>query len=216
MVQEGRYKRFELGGTIQKTTFEVHGLKYRVIVDMFRRERATGGKTVVQTPKTSTLSNRRKATGGRLIFPATVSKTPVTTKPKTPTSASKLKTHVNMNTRNSTLLKNMNRDYLKSCYLNTYTTLAYVTGQTKMSDAVLARYMLSLETLLFKINGKLTGSNEKMLEDLWNKTRNYETKNTFSNDANIERVLTYYKNIMGNGFVQQGNPRITQLSRNLK
>lgn len=211
-----------------------------MIVDMFRRERATGGKTVVQTPKTSTLSNRRKATGGGLIFPAAVSKTPVTMKPKTPVSAkpktpvsakpktptsasksktptsAKPKTPVNMNTRNSTLLKNMNRDYLKSCYLNTYTTLAYVTGQTKISDAVLARYMLSLETLLFKINGKLTGSNEKMLEDLWNKTRNYETKNTFSNDANIERVLTYYKNIMGNGFVQQGNPRITQLSRNLK
>ena len=198
---------------------------------MFRRERATGGKTVVQTPKTSTLSNRRKATGGGLIFPATMSKTPVSVKPKTPVSvkpktpvsakpktpvSAKPKTPVNMNTRNSTLLKNMNRDYLKSCYLNTYTTLAYVTGQTKISDAVLARYMLSLETLLFKINGKLTGSNEKMLEDLWNKTRNYETKNTFSNDANIERVLTYYKNIMGNGFVQQGNPRITQLSRNLK
>ena len=174
---------------------------------MLRREQATGGKTIVQTPKTSTLSNRRKATGGRLTFPATMSKTPVSAKPKTP---------VNMNTRNSTLLKNMNRDYLKSCYLNTYTTLAYVTGQAKISDAVLARYMLSLETLLFKINGKLTGSTEKMLEDLWNKTRNYETKNTFSNDANIERVLTYYKNIMGNGFVQEGNPRITQLSRNLK
>jgi len=215
MVQEGRHKRFELGGTIQKTTFKVHGLKYRVIVDMLRREQATGGKTIVQTPKTSTLSNRRKATGGRLTFPATMSKTPVSAKPKTPVSA-KPKTPVNMNTRNSTLLKNMNRDYLKSCYLNTYTTLAYVTGQAKISDAVLARYMLSLETLLFKINGKLTGSTEKMLEDLWNKTRNYETKNTFSNDANIERVLTYYKNIMGNGFVQEGNPRITQLSRNLK
>ena len=190
---------------------------------MFRRERTTGGKTVVQTPKTSTLSNRRKATGGGLTFPATVSKTPASAKPKTPASAkpktpasAKPKTPVNVNTRNSTLLKNMNRDYLKSCYLNTYTTLAYVTGQSNISDAVLARYMLSLETLLFKINGKLTGSNEKMLEDLWNKTRNYETKNTFSNDANIERVLTYYKNIMGNGFVQQGNPRIIQLSRNLK
>lgn len=120
------------------------------------------------------------------------------------------------NTRNSVLLKNMNREYLQSCYLNTYTTLAYVAGQTKISDAVLARYMLSFETLLYKMNGKLTSATEKTLEELWNKTRNYENKNTFSNNANIERILTYYKNVMENGFVQQGNSKIASLSRNLK
>lgn len=120
------------------------------------------------------------------------------------------------NTRNSVLLKNMNREYLQSCYLNTYTTLAYVAGQTKISDAVLARYMLSFETLLYKMNGKLTSATEKTLEELWNKTRNYENKNTFSNNVNIERILTYYKNVMENGFVQQGNSKIASLSRNLK
>lgn len=120
------------------------------------------------------------------------------------------------NTQNSVLLKNMNREYLQSCYLNTYTTLAYVAGQTKISDAVLARYMLSFETLLYKMNGKLTSATEKTLEELWNKTRNYENKNTFSNNANIERILTYYKNVMENGFVQQGNSKIASLSRNLK
>lgn len=120
------------------------------------------------------------------------------------------------NTRNSVLLKNMNKEYLQSCYLNTYTTLAYVAGQTKISDAVLARYMLSFETLLYKMNGKLTSATEKTLEELWNKTRNYENKNTFSNNANIERILTYYKNVMENGFVQQGNSKIASLSRNLK
>ena len=120
------------------------------------------------------------------------------------------------NTRNSVLLKNMKREYLQSCYLNTYTTLAYVAGQTKISDAVLARYMLSFETLLYKMNGKLTSATEKTLEELWDKTRNYENKNTFSNNANIERILTYYKNVMENGFVQQGNSKIASLSRNLK
>jgi len=138
------------------------------------------------------LLNRRKA-AGRLTFPVN-----------------------KVNTRNSVLLKNMNREYLQSCYLNTYTTLAYVAGQANISDAVLARYMLSFETLLYKMNGKLTSATEKTLEELWNKTRNYENKNTFSNNANIERILTYYKNVMENGFVQQGNSKIASLSRNLK
>ena len=33
---------------------------------------------------------------------------------------------------------------------------------------------------------------------------------------NVERTLTYYKNIMENGFIQQGNSKIASLSRNLK
>ena len=68
---------------------------------------------------------------------------------------------------------------------------------------------------LFNSNS-LGSYKEKILEELWNKTRNYENKNTFSNDANVERTLTYYKNIMENGFIQQGNSKIASLSRNLK
>lgn len=161
----------------------------------------TRERSVVQNGKSQNnikrnLLNKREA-AGRLTFPV-----------------NKIKNITN--TRNSVLLKNMNKEYLQSCYLNTYTTLAYVAGQTKISDAVLARYMLSFETLLYKMNGKLTSATEKTLEELWNKTRNYENKNTFSNNANIERILTYYKNVMENGFVQQGNSKIASLSRNLK
>ena len=174
----------------------------------------TSGQSVVQNGKSRNnikrnLLNRREAAGGRLTFPVNAKRN----------NANKVNTANkvnNTNTRNSVLLKNMNREYLQSCYLNTYTTLAYVAGQTKISDAVLSRYMLSFETLLSKLNGKLTSAKEKMLEELWNKTRNYENKNTFSNDANVERTLTYYKNIMENGFIQQGNSKIASLSRNLK
>lgn len=177
----------------------------------------TSGQSVVQNGKSQNnikrnLLIRREAAGGRLTFPV-----------KTPNNAKRNNANIvnntnrnNVNTRNSVLLKNMNREYLQSCYLNTYTTLAYVAGQTKISDAVLARYMISFETLLSKLNGKLTLAKEKTLEELWNKTRNYENKNTFSNDANLERILTYYKNIMENGFIQQGNSKIASLSRNLK
>ena len=175
-----------------------------------RNTTTTSGQSVVQNSKSQNnikrnLLNRREA-AGRLTFPV-----------KTPNNAKRNNTNRNnVNTRNSVLLKNMNREYLQSCYLNTYTTLAYVAGQTKISDAVLARYMISFETLLSKLNGKLTSAREKTLEELWNKTRNYENKNTFSNDANLERILTYYKNIMENGFIQQGNSKIASLSRNLK
>jgi len=175
-----------------------------------RNTTTTSGQSVVQNGKSQNnikrnLLNRREA-AGRLTFPV-----------KTPNNAKRNNTNRNnVNTRNSVLLKNMNREYLQSCYLNTYTTLAYVAGQTKISDAVLSRYMLSFETLLSKLNGKLTSAKEKMLEELWNKTRNYENKNTFSNDANVERILTYYKNIMENGFIQQGNSKIASLARNLK
>jgi hypothetical protein len=175
-----------------------------------RNTTTTSGQSVVQNSKSQNnikrnLLNRREA-AGRLTFPV-----------KTPNNAKRNNTNRNnVNTRNSVLLKNMNREYLQSCYLNTYTTLAYVAGQTKISDAVLSRYMLSFETLLSKLNGKLTSAKEKTLEELWNKTRNYENKNTFSNDANLERILTYYKNIMENGFIQQGNSKIASLSRNLK
>ena len=117
---------------------------------------------------------------------------------------------------NSILLKNMTKNYLQSCYLNTYTTLAYLVGQTNISDAVLARYIISLETLLSKMNGKLSGDRERMFENLWNKTRNYENKNNFSSPTNIEQTLKYYKNIMANGFKYQSNSRIAALSRNLK
>ena len=172
-----------------------------------RNTTTTSGQSVVQNGKSRNnikrnLLNKREA-GGRLTFPVNAKRN----------NANKVN---NTNTRNSVLLKNMNREYLQSCYLNTYTTLAYVAGQTKISDAVLSRYMLSFETLLSKLNGKLTSAKEKMLEELWNKTRNYENKNTFSNDANVERTLTYYKNIMENGFIQQGNSKIASLSRNLK
>ena len=172
-----------------------------------RNTTTTSGQSVVQNGKSQNnikrnLLNRREA-AGRLTFPVNAKRN----------NANKVN---NVNTRNSFLLKNMNREYLQSCYLNTYTTLAYVAGQTKISDAVLARYMISFETLLSKLNGKLTSAKEKTLEELWNKTRNYENKNTFSNDANLERILTYYKNIMENGFIQQGNSKIASLSRNLK
>jgi hypothetical protein len=60
------------------------------------------------------------------------------------------------NIKNTTLLKNFSRGYLHSCFLNTYTTLAYLTGQSTISDAVLFRYIISFETLLSKINGNLT------------------------------------------------------------
>lgn len=171
-----------------------------------RNTTTTSGQSVVQNGKSRNnikrnLLNKREA-GGRLTFPVNAKRNNTNRN--------------NTNTRNSVLLKNMNREYLQSCYLNTYTTLAYVAGQTKISDAVLSRYMLSFETLLSKLNGKLTSAKEKMLEELWNKTRNYENKNTFSNDANVERTLTYYKNIMENGFIQQGNSKIASLSRNLK
>ena len=168
----------------------------------------TRERSVVQNGKSQNnikrnLLNKREA-AGRLTFPVNVKRNNTN------------KVNNNTNTRNSVLLKNMNREYLQSCYLNTYTTLAYVAGQAKISDAVLARYMLSFETLLSKLNGKLTSAREKTLEELWNKTRNYENKNNFSNNANIERILTYYKNIMENGFVQQGNSKIASLARNLK
>lgn len=177
-----------------------------------RNTTTTSGQSVVQNGKSQNnikrnLLNRREA-AGRLTFP-------VNTKRNNANKVNNTNRN-NVNTRNSVLLKNMNREYLQSCYLNTYTTLAYVAGQTKISDAVLSRYMLSFETLLSKLNGKLTSAKEKMLEELWNKTRNYENKNTFSNDANVERTLTYYKNIMENGFIQQGNSKIASLSRNLK
>ena len=173
-----------------------------------RNTNNTRERSVVQNgPSTNNLRrnllNRRKASGS-LTFPVNVKRNNTN------------KVNNNTNTRNSVLLKNMNREYLQSCYLNTYTTLAYVAGQANISDAVLARYMLSFETLLSKLNGKLTSSREKTLEELWNKTRNYENKNNFSNNANIERILTYYKNIMENGFVQQGNSKIASLARNLK
>ena len=173
-----------------------------------RNTNNTRERSVVQNGKSQNnikrnLLNKREA-AGRLTFPVNV-------KRNNPN-----KVNNNTNTRNSVLLKNMNREYLQSCYLNTYTTLAYVAGQAKISDAVLARYMLSFETLLSKLNGKLTSSREKTLEELWNKTRNYENKNNFSNNANIERILTYYKNVMENGFVQQGNSKIASLARNLK
>jgi len=173
-----------------------------------RNTNNTRERSVVQNGKSQNnikrnLLNKREA-AGRLTFPVNVKRNNTN------------KVNNNTNTRNSVLLKNMNREYLQSCYLNTYTTLAYVAGQANISDAVLARYMLSFETLLSKLNGKLTSSREKTLEELWNKTRNYENKNNFSNNANIERILIYYKNVMENGFVQQGNSKIASLARNLK
>ena len=147
-----------------------------------RNTNNTRERSVVQNGKSQNnikrnLLNKREA-AGRLTFPVNVKRNNTN------------KVNNNTNTRNSVLLKNMNREYLQSCYLNTYTTLAYVAGQANISDAVLARYMLSFETLLSKLNGKLTSSREKTLEELWNKTRNYENKNNFSNNANIERILT--------------------------
>lgn len=173
-----------------------------------RNTNNTRERSVVQNGKSQNnikrnLLNKREA-AGRLTFPVNVKRNNTN------------KVNNNTNTRNSVLLKNMNREYLQSCYLNTYTTLAYVAGQAKISDAVLARYILSFETLLSKLNGKLTSSREKTLEELWDKTRNYENKNNFSNNTNIERILTYYKNVMENGFVQQGNSKIASLARNLK
>jgi len=77
------------------------------------------------------------------------------------------------NIKNTTLLKNFSRGYLHSCFLNTYTTLAYLTGQSTISDAVLFRYIISFEKLLSKINGNLTTNKEKIFENLYNKTRDY-------------------------------------------
>ena len=117
---------------------------------------------------------------------------------------------------NTTLLKNFSRRYLHSCFLNTYTTLAYLTGQSTISDAVLFRYIISFETLLSKINGNLNTNKEKIFENLWNKTRGYEKSNKFSTTTDIEQHLRYYKTIMKNGFKSPGNSRLAALSRNLK
>lgn len=119
------------------------------------------------------------------------------------------------NIKNTTLLKNFSRGYLQSCFLNTYTTLAYLTGQSTISDAVLFRYIISFETLLSKINGNLTTNREKIFENLWNKTRGYENSNKFSTITDIEQHLRYYKTIMKNGFKSPGNSRLAALSRNL-
>lgn len=120
------------------------------------------------------------------------------------------------NIKNATLLKNFSRRYLHSCFLNTYTTLAYLTGQSTISDAVLFRYIISFETLLSKINGNLNTNKEKIFENLWNKTRGYEKSNNFSTTTDIEQHLRYYKTIMKNGFKSPGNSRLAALSRNLK
>jgi hypothetical protein len=120
------------------------------------------------------------------------------------------------NIKNATLLKNFSRGYLHSCFLNTYTTLAYLTGQSTISDAVLFRYIISFETLLSKINGNLNTNKEKIFENLWNKTRGYEKSNKFSTTTDIEQHLRYYKTIMENGFKSPGNSRLAALSRNLK
>lgn len=104
------------------------------------------------------------------------------------------------------LLKNMTRGYLQSCFLNTYTTLSYLTGQSKITDGTLARYIISFDTLLFKMNNQLTSSREKMLEDLWNRTKNSDNRNTeFSSEQNIERVLNHYKTVMRTGFGAPNN-----------
>ena len=120
------------------------------------------------------------------------------------------------NIKNATLLKNFSREYLHSCFLNTYTTLAYLTGQSTISDAVLFRYIISFETLLSKINGNLTTNREKIFEDLWNKTRGYENSKKFSTITDIEQHLRYYKTIMKNGFKSMDNSKLAALSRNLK
>jgi len=104
------------------------------------------------------------------------------------------------------LLKNMTRGYLQSCFLNTYTTLSYLTGQSKITDGTLARYIISFDTLLFKLNNQLTSSREKMLEDLWNRTKNSDNRNTeFSSEQNIEKVLNHYKTVMRTGFGAPNN-----------
>lgn len=104
------------------------------------------------------------------------------------------------------LLKNMTRGYLQSCFLNTYTTLSYLTGQSKITDGTLARYIISFDTLLFKMNNQLTSSREKMLEDLWNRTKNSDNRNTeFSSEQNIENVLNHYKTVMRTGFGAPNN-----------
>ena len=120
------------------------------------------------------------------------------------------------NIKNATLLKNFSREYLHSCFLNTYTTLAYLTGKSTISDAVLFRYIISFETLLSKINGNLTTNREKIFEDLWNKTRGYENSKKFSTITDIEQHLRYYKTIMKNGFKSMDNSKLAALSRNLK
>jgi hypothetical protein len=124
--------------------------------------------------------------------------------------------NISKNIKNTTLLKNFSRRYLHSCFLNTYTTLAYLTGQSTISDAVLFRYIISFETLLSKINGNLNTNKEKIFENLWNKTRGYEKSNKFSTTTDIEQHLRYYKTIMKNGFKSPGNSRLAALSRNLK
>ena len=104
------------------------------------------------------------------------------------------------------LLKNMTRGYLQSCFLNTYTTLSYLTGQSKITDGTLARYIISFDTLLFKMNNQLTSSREKMLEDLWNRTKNSDNRNTeFSSEQNIENVLNHYKTVMRTGLGAPNN-----------
>ena len=104
------------------------------------------------------------------------------------------------------LLKNMTKGYLQSCFLNTYTTLSYLTGQSKITDGTLARYIISFDTLLFKMNNQLTSSREKMLEDLWNRTKNSDNRNTeFSSEQNIEKVLNHYKTVMRTGFGAPNN-----------
>jgi hypothetical protein len=110
---------------------------------MFRRERDRGGKTVVQSPKTSTLSNRRKASG-RLTFPATTSKTPVIAS-------------------NNVINKNTQRQQL----VNTYLTFTYEM-RDNLPRRIFWRYVILMLLSIDKIAG--VSSNDEKYSQLFEQT----------------------------------------------
>ena len=175
-----------------------------------RNNKTPNNKVIVTNGQRSELVRRNEANARR-------AKANKAMKPFTGTSQTLGETSLNTQNKvvNSDMLKNMSKNYLQSCYLNTYTTLAYLVGQAKISDAVIARYIISFETLLSKMNGKLTTDREKVFENMWNKTPNHENTFKFAGDADIKQYLKYYKNIMVDGFKIQGNSRLSTLAKNL-
>tara|TARA_R110000772_G_scaffold138149_2_gene247122 strand:- start:1057 stop:1599 length:543 start_codon:yes stop_codon:yes gene_type:complete len=160
-----------------------------------RNNKTPNSKLIIKTPQGARFVNRNSTEGQKYL-------------------ANEAKKN-RKNVANSVMLKNVSKNHLQSCYLNTYTTLAYLAGQSKISDAVIARYIISFETLLSKMNGKLTTDREKIFENMWNKTRNHENTVKFASVTDIEQYLKYYKNIMEGGFKIQGNSRLSTLARNL-
>jgi len=172
----------------------------------------SNNRTVTPMRSTNTV-NSRQVSNNRTVTPMRSTNTVNSRQVSNNRTVTPMTSNVNSRQRSNNsmgaqpiLLKNMTRGYLQSCFLNTYTTLSYLTGQSKITDGTLARYIISFDTLLFKMNNQLTSSREKMLEDLWNRTKNSDNRNTeFSSEQNIEKVLNHYKTVMRTGFGTPNN-----------